>query len=142
MKKEGMINIVTEYTLKTHQPQIFPRLPRDCLLTSTMCVGSMKNAITAKKFGRVSPEQDPEDESIGDNGMDYGKSIILEYSDEYESNNDVGNTQYKSKAAKDRKGKQKANEEDFEADNMELNEEYGRETFAGGLTEEEWNAWQ
>ncbi|MBW0564309.1 hypothetical protein O181_104024 [Austropuccinia psidii MF-1] len=90
----------------------------------------------------VSPEQDSEDESIGDNDMDYGESIILESSDEYESNNDSENTQYKSKAAKDRKGKQKSNEEDFEADDMELDEEYGRATVAGGLTEEEWNAWQ
>ncbi|MBW0474534.1 hypothetical protein O181_014249 [Austropuccinia psidii MF-1] len=89
-----------------------------------------------------SPEQDSEDESIGDNDMDYGKSIILESSYEYESNNDSENTQYNSKPAKDRKGKQKANEEDFEADNMELDEEYGRAKLAGGLTEEEWNAWQ
>ncbi|MBW0565964.1 hypothetical protein O181_105679 [Austropuccinia psidii MF-1] len=90
----------------------------------------------------VSPEQDSGDESIGDNDTDYGESIILESSDEYESNNDSDITQCKSKAAKDRKGKQKSNEEDFEADNMELDEEYGRATFAGGLTEEEWNAWQ
>ncbi|MBW0578557.1 hypothetical protein O181_118272 [Austropuccinia psidii MF-1] len=87
----------------------------------------------------VSPEQDSEDESIGDKDTDYGKSIILEYSDEYESNNDSDNTQYKSTTAKDRKGKQKTNDKDFEVDNMELDEEYGRATFSGGLTEEEWN---
>ncbi|MBW0554359.1 hypothetical protein O181_094074 [Austropuccinia psidii MF-1] len=89
----------------------------------------------------VSPEQDSKDQSIGYNDMYCGKSIILESSYEYESNNDSDNTQYKSKTEKDRKGNQKANEEYFEADDMELYEEYGRATFAGGLAEEEWNAW-
>ncbi|MBW0565963.1 hypothetical protein O181_105678 [Austropuccinia psidii MF-1] len=39
--------------IKTHQPQIFARLPRDCLLTSTMCVGSMKNCHHSKEIWQM-----------------------------------------------------------------------------------------
>ncbi|MBW0537215.1 hypothetical protein O181_076930 [Austropuccinia psidii MF-1] len=80
---------------------------------------------------------DKSDKSRDSEDTEYGESIDLEFSDEDQNDSDNEDDQKESTPTKYSKGKHKATEDNSQEYNMEIENEYGRSMFVGGLTEDE-----